>query len=54
MTTTTKPSATTQFDAAAVAVCTVDGDPDGLTFYDKSNGDSWLSMRDPINLRDSI
>jgi len=53
MTTTTNPSATTQFDAD-VAVCTVDGDPDGLTFYDKANGDSWLSMRDPINLRDSI
>jgi hypothetical protein len=47
-----KPDATTVFQTPGPTVAAVDGDPDGLTLFDGDTDGCWLSMRDPINLRE--
>lgn len=44
----------TSFEAADLYVVTVDGErePDTLAFYDRRSAASWLSMHDPLDLRD--
>jgi len=44
-------NATVAFDAD-VHVLAVDGDPDRIAFYDGSSRQCWLSMDDPLDLRD--
>jgi len=49
------PTATTQFDTTTVSVVTVDGAgdaPDRLAFYDGRSQSSWLTIDDPLDLRD--
>ncbi len=49
------PTASRQFDTPSVSVMAVDGvgdAPDRLAFYDGTSTRSWLSMDDPLDLRD--
>ena len=45
-------AATTQFDLPSVCVVAVDGDPDTLGLYEPTNSRSWLTMDDPVDVRD--
>jgi hypothetical protein len=46
-------SSTRKIDAPDVCVLTTDGEPDALAFYDSDPGrKTWLTMRDPVDLRD--
>jgi hypothetical protein len=44
-------AATTQFETPSVDVLAVRGEPDKLAFYQADEG-RWLTMTDPLNLRD--
>lgn len=46
------PTASYQFDTDDVSVITTEGETSPLAFYDPSSRGAWLSMRNPITLRD--
>ena len=48
------PTASHQFDTATdeVAVVTTEGESSPLAFYDPSSRQAWLSMDEPLDLRD--
>lgn len=46
------PTASHQFDAADVSVVTTEGETSPLAFYDPSSRQAWLSMDDPLTLRE--
>lgn len=45
------PSATTAFESD-VHVLAVEGEPDTLAFYTEHSRSSWLTMDDPLDLRE--
>jgi len=46
------PSAARTFDVPGLRVFAVSGDPDVLAYYDPTNSQASLVMRDPVDLRD--
>ena len=46
------PTASHQFDTDTVSVVTTEGEASPLAFYDPSNSRAWLSMNDPLDVRD--
>ena len=49
------PTASRKFDADGVRVFTTEGDRpehDALAFYDPASSTAWLSMNDPVDVRD--
>ena len=49
------PTASRKFDAADVRVFTTDGErpqDDALAFYDPASTTAWLSMNDPLDVRE--
>ena len=49
------PTASRKFDADGVRVFTTDGErphDDALAFYDPAKSTAWLSMTDPVDVRD--
>ena len=49
------PTASRKFDADGVRVFTTDGETredDALAFYDPAESTAWLSMNDPVDVRD--
>jgi hypothetical protein len=46
------PTASHQFDTDTVSVVTTEGEASPLAFYDPSSSRAWLSMRDPLDLRE--
>jgi len=49
------PTASRKFDADGVRVFTTDGETredDALAFYDPAESTAWLTMTDPVDVRD--
>jgi len=46
------PTASHQFDTDTVSVVTTEGEASPLAFYDPSSSKAWLSMQEPLNLRE--
>lgn len=46
------PTASHQFDTETVSVVTTEGEASPLAFYDPSGRKAWLSMQEPIDLRE--
>ena len=46
------PTASHQFDADTVSVVTTEGEASPLAFYDPSSSRAWLSMQEPLDLRE--
>ena len=45
------PTASRKFDVDGLRVFTTEGDPDALAFYDPTDSAAWLSMNDPLDVR---
>lgn len=49
------PTASHQFPTAGVCVFTTDGrtrEEDKLAYYDPANSEAWMTMTDPVDVRD--
>ena len=46
------PTASHQFDTDTVSVVTTEGEASPLAFYDPSSSKAWLSMQEPLDLRE--
>ena len=46
------PTASHQFDTDTVSVVTTEGEESPLAFYDPSSSRAWLSMQEPLDLRE--
>ena len=46
------PTASHQFDTDTVSVVTTESEASPLAFYDATSSKAWLSMNDPLDLRD--
>ena len=46
------PTASHQFDTDTVSVVTTEGEASPLAFYDPSSTQAWLSVDEPLDLRD--
>ena len=46
------PTASHQFDTETVSVVTTEGEASPLAFYDPSSSRAWLSMQEPLDLRE--
>ncbi len=47
------PTASRKFDVdPRLRVFTTEGDPDALAFYDPTSSTAWLTMNDPVDVRE--
>ena len=46
------PTASHQFDTDTVSVVTTEGEESPLAIYDPSSSRAWLSMQEPLDLRE--